>query len=65
MQFTKFTTTLNGHKVTVDIAKETGFISDWWHPTDDDWIPNGRERKYITEKFFKHEQKQNERAEPN
>lgn len=62
MEFVKFTTTLNGHEVTVDIAKETGFISDWWHPTDEDWTPNGLERKQITEQFFRHEQTQDQRV---
>lgn len=53
MSFEKFTTYLNGVKITVDINTETYFISDAWMEGNEDWMPNGQERKAIVASYLR------------
>lgn len=56
MTFEKFTTYLNGNKITVDINTDTHFISDAWMEGNEDWMPNGRERKSIVASYLRRKQ---------
>lgn len=52
--FEQFTCTLSDWRtVTVDINRETYFISDAFDEYDPYWMPNGKERNEIVKLFLK------------